>query len=101
MTGYPTTLVEALDRLPGSANADGSLRGFRFLTTDREDRFYPYADLRAEAHRRAAILASHGLAKGDTVALDARTRTTAAFKGEKDEDDKAKAPPPKAGPPGK
>ena len=69
MTGYPTTLVEALDRLPGSANADGSLRGFRFLTTDREDRFYTYADLRAEAHRRAAILASHGLQKGDTVAL--------------------------------
>ncbi|MBN8613181.1 MAG: fatty acyl-AMP ligase [Deltaproteobacteria bacterium] len=69
MTGYPTTLVEALDRLPGSANADGSLRGFRFLTTDREDRFYTYADLRAEAHRRAAILASHGLSKGDTVAL--------------------------------
>jgi fatty-acyl-CoA synthase len=69
MTGYPTTLVEALDRLPGSQNADGSLRGFRFLTTDREDRFYSYADLRAEAHRRAAILASHGLEKGDTVAL--------------------------------
>jgi fatty-acyl-CoA synthase len=69
MTGYPTTLVEALDRLPGSQNADGSLRGFRFLTTDREDRFYSYADLRAEAHRRAAILASHGLTKGDTVAL--------------------------------
>ncbi len=69
MTGYPTTLVEALDRLPGSKNADGTLRGFRFLTTEREDRFYPYEALRAEAHRRAALLAAHGLVKGDTVAL--------------------------------
>jgi fatty-acyl-CoA synthase len=64
MTGYPSTLVEALDRLPG-----GDQRGFRFLTTERQERFYPWEALRAEAHRRAAILAATGLQKGDTVAL--------------------------------
>jgi hypothetical protein len=35
MTGYPTTLVEALDRLPR-----GDARGFRFLTSDRRERFF-------------------------------------------------------------
>lgn len=64
MAGYPSTLVEALDRLPG-----GEARGFRFLTTEREERYYPYEALRAEAHRRAAFLAATGLRKGDTVAL--------------------------------
>ncbi|GAB4201749.1 MAG: fatty acyl-AMP ligase [Sandaracinaceae bacterium] len=64
MTGYPATLVEALDRLPG-----GDQRGFRFLTTEREERYYPWEALRVEAHRRAAFLAATGLRKGDTVAL--------------------------------
>jgi fatty-acyl-CoA synthase len=64
MAGYPSTLVEALDRLPG-----GEKRGFRFLTSEREERYYPYEALRAEAHRRAAFLAATGLRKGDTVAL--------------------------------
>ncbi|MFN9809258.1 MAG: fatty acyl-AMP ligase [Deltaproteobacteria bacterium] len=64
MTGYPTTLVEALDRLPR-----GDARGFRFLTSDRRERFFSWEALRAEAHRRAAILAATGLEKGDTVAL--------------------------------
>ncbi|MFO0713548.1 MAG: fatty acyl-AMP ligase [Sandaracinus sp.] len=64
MTGYPTTLVEALDRLPG-----GDARGFRFLTSEREERYYPWHALRTEAHRRAAILSATGLVKGDTVAL--------------------------------
>jgi len=64
MTGYPSTLADALDRLPG-----GDKRGFRFLTTEREDRYFPWEALRAEAHRRAAFLAATGLRKGDTVAL--------------------------------
>ncbi len=64
MTGYPSTLADALDRLPG-----GDKRGFRFLTTEREDKYFPWEALRAEAHRRAAFLAATGLRKGDTVAL--------------------------------
>ena len=64
MTGYPTTLVAALDRLPS-----GDKRGFRFLTSEREDKYFPYEAMRAEAHRRAAFLAATGLKKGDTVAL--------------------------------
>ncbi len=64
MAGYPSTLVDALDRLPS-----GEARGFRFVTTDREERYFPYEAMRAEAHRRAAFLAAAGLRKGDTVAL--------------------------------
>ena len=64
MTGYPSTLVDALDRLPS-----GDKRGFRFLTTEREEKYFPYEAMRAEAHRRAAFLAATGLKKGDTVAL--------------------------------
>ena len=64
MTGYPTTLVAALDALPG-----GEARGFRFIGSDREERYFPYEALRAEAHRRAAFLTSLGLKKGDTVGL--------------------------------
>jgi fatty-acyl-CoA synthase len=64
MAGYPSTLVEALDRLPS-----GEARGFRFITTDREERYFPYEAMRAEAHRRAAFLSAAGLRKGDTVAL--------------------------------
>ena len=49
--GTPETLVEALS-LP-----DGEARGFRFLGLDREERYYPpYAAMRAEAQRRAALL---------------------------------------------
>ncbi len=61
---YPSTLVEALERLP-----DGEARGFRFLGLDRQERYYPYAAMRAEAKRRAAFLAAAGLEKGDRVAL--------------------------------
>ncbi len=60
----PHTLVEALDRLP-----DGAERGFRFYGLDREERYFPYASMRAEAARRAAFLGASGLAKGDRVAL--------------------------------
>ncbi len=60
----PSTLVEALARLP-----DGDARGFRFVGLDRQERFYPYGAMRAEAERRAAFLADAGLVKGDRVAL--------------------------------
>ena len=61
---HPQTLVEALYRLP-----DGDERGFRFLGLDREERYYPYAAMRAEAERRAAFLGATGIRKGDRVAL--------------------------------
>ncbi len=64
MVEYPSTLVEALDRLPG-----GDKRGFRFVTTDRQELYFPYEAMRAEAHRRAAFLAATGLKKNDTVAI--------------------------------
>jgi fatty-acyl-CoA synthase len=60
----PSTLLEALDRLPA-----GEQRGFRFIGLDRQERYLPYAAMRAEAERRAAVLASSGLAPGDRVAL--------------------------------
>ncbi|HEY8429667.1 MAG TPA: fatty acyl-AMP ligase [Sandaracinaceae bacterium] len=60
----PSTLVEALYRLPG-----GESRGFRFIGLDRKERYFPYAAMRAEAERRAAFLAGAGLARGDRVAL--------------------------------
>jgi fatty-acyl-CoA synthase len=60
----PTTLVEALSRLPR-----GPARGFRFIAADGSERFFPYEALEAEARRRAALLASVGIGKGDRVAL--------------------------------
>lgn len=60
----PVTLVEALERLP-----DGDERGFRFLGLDRQERYFPYAAMRAEAERRAAFLTAVGLAPGERVAL--------------------------------
>ncbi|MFW6051166.1 MAG: fatty acyl-AMP ligase [Myxococcota bacterium] len=64
MNGPDLTLVSALARLPR-----GPERGFRFIGTDREERYFPYEELEAEAHRRAAHLAAMGLRKGDRVAL--------------------------------
>jgi fatty-acyl-CoA synthase len=64
MAGGAQTLVSALAALPR-----GPERGFRFYGTDREERYFPYEDLEAEALRRAAHLAALGLAKGDRVAL--------------------------------
>ena len=61
---YPSTLVEALDRLPG-----GEARGFRFITNERAELYFPYEAMRAEAHRRAAFLAATGLRKDESVAL--------------------------------
>ncbi len=60
----PLTLVSAMSRL-----RRGPGRGFRFVTTKGEERFYAYEALEAEAHRRAAHLASLGLAKGDRLAI--------------------------------
>ncbi len=47
----------------------GEGRGFRFVARDRTETYFPYEDLEAEAHRRAALLAQRGLRKGDRVAL--------------------------------
>jgi fatty-acyl-CoA synthase len=58
------TLVSALASLPRGAE-----RGFRFCGTDRQERYFPYEALEAEAYRRGAHLAAMGLAKGDRVAL--------------------------------
>src|SRR4051812_48674850 len=60
----PTTLVEALSRLPR-----GSERGFRFIAADGSERFFSYEAMETEARRRAALLASLGVAKGARVAL--------------------------------
>ncbi|MDQ3031165.1 MAG: fatty acyl-AMP ligase [Myxococcota bacterium] len=70
MTSYPATLADALDRLPG-----GEARGFRFYGADRQERYFPYEAMRAEAHRRAAFFsqlesaAGGRLRKGDCIAL--------------------------------
>jgi fatty-acyl-CoA synthase len=58
------TLVEALSLL-----RRGPGRGFRFIGLDRQERYYGYEELEAEAHRRAAHLHAMGLRKGDRVAL--------------------------------
>jgi fatty-acyl-CoA synthase len=72
-SGAPRTLVEALDRLPFPAPPGGeatvSGRGFRFYGSDRQERFFTYDAMRAEAIRRAAFLSALGLRKGDCVAL--------------------------------
>lgn len=63
----PTTLVEALTRL--AHTPAGSERGFRFIAADGSERFFSYEAMESEARRRAALLASLGVAKGDRVAL--------------------------------
>jgi fatty-acyl-CoA synthase len=60
----PSTLVDALASLPR-----GQERGFRFRSIEGEERYHPFEELEREAHRRAALLAGIGLAKGDRVAL--------------------------------
>jgi fatty-acyl-CoA synthase len=62
--GDGTTLVSAM-----SALRRGPGRGFRFVGLDRQERYFPYEDMEAEAHRRAAFLLDRGLKKGDRVAL--------------------------------
>ncbi len=63
-TDSDLTLVSALRRLPR-----GDARGFRFIGRDREERYFPYERLEAEADARAAHLARLGVAKGEKVAL--------------------------------
>jgi fatty-acyl-CoA synthase len=60
----PRTLIEGIARLPR-----GEHKGFRFVTTKGEERYFPYERMEAEARRRAAFLATLGLRKGDRVAL--------------------------------
>jgi fatty-acyl-CoA synthase len=60
----PTTLAQALSALPR-----GEARGFRFIGSDGQERYFPYETLEAEAVRRAALLAARGIEKGDRVAL--------------------------------
>ncbi len=62
--GENLTLVSAMTRL-----RRGHGRGFTFVGRDREERFYPYEALEAEAWRRAAFLQEHGLKKGDRATL--------------------------------
>ncbi len=64
MSGGAQTLTEALARLP-----KGEARGFRFVGSDGEERFFSYDSMRGEATRRASLLAAHGVKKGDRVAL--------------------------------
>src|SRR5690349_24672425 len=64
MSDRPRTLVEALSRLPR-----GQARGFRFIGSDGIERYFPYEELEREALRRAGLLFSQGVRKGDRVAL--------------------------------
>ncbi len=59
-----TTLVEAMHDL-----RSGPGRGFRFVGLDRQERFFAYEEMLAEAKRRAAFLQAMGLEKGDRAAL--------------------------------
>ncbi len=47
----------------------GEGRGFTFVGRDRQERYWPYEALEAEAHRRAAFLHAMGVRKGDRLAL--------------------------------
>ncbi len=58
------TLVSSLSSL-----RRGEGRGFTFVGTDRQERYFGYDALEIEAHRRAAFFAAHGLGKADRVAL--------------------------------
>ncbi|MDB4987936.1 MAG: Pyoverdine chromophore precursor synthetase PvdL [Myxococcaceae bacterium] len=64
MRKSPSTLVEALSALPR-----GHARGFRFIGSDGQERYFPYEALEAEARCRAGLLAQLGVEKGDRVAL--------------------------------
>jgi HlyD family secretion protein len=70
-------------------------------------KFYAYVVTPLGLERREVVIGEsndlqvqvlEGLKEGESVALDARTRVAAAFKDEKEEDDRSKAGPPKAAP---
>ena len=58
------TLVHAVRALAGD-----DARGFVFFRSDGTERLYTFAQIEAEAQRRANSLAALGLAKGDRLAL--------------------------------
>lgn len=58
------TIVDALRSLSGVRD-----RGFVFVRPDGTEKTYAFADLAAEAERRAGHLAARGLRKGDRLAL--------------------------------
>lgn len=58
------TLVQAMRDL-----RTGPGRGFRFVGLDRQERYFGYEELLAEAERRGAHLQAMGLRKGDRAAL--------------------------------
>lgn len=60
----PTHLVQALASLPR-----GQDRGFRFIGSDRVERYFAWEDVQRHALCRAAVLQQHGLQPGDRVAL--------------------------------
>ena len=60
----PPTLSEALRQL-----ADRRDRGFVFVRPDGTERFCSFADIAADAERRAADLHARGLVKGDRLAI--------------------------------
>lgn len=57
-------LVAAIDAGQGL-----TAKGYTFLDRDTEGNFYSFEKLREEAMRRAAHLRSHGLKKGDRIAM--------------------------------
>jgi len=57
-----TTLVECLQTLPQTED-----RGYHFVGLDREERFFSFKSMYAEARRRGAALQQAGLAKGDRL----------------------------------
>jgi fatty-acyl-CoA synthase len=64
MASPTVTFVDALARLPAD-----EARGFRFVGSDGQERYFSYRAMREEAARRAALLAGIGVNKGDRVAL--------------------------------
>ena len=64
MPNAPATLVEALAALPRTPD-----RGFKFQGLDGDEHYHAFAELEAEAERRARRLLALGLNKGDRLAL--------------------------------
>ena len=61
----PITFTQAIDRL------NARTRGFTFLPSDSKgrERFFSFADLRAEVRRRAGLLTLQGVRVGDRIAV--------------------------------
>jgi len=64
----PVTFIEAIDRL--AMNGWGEKNGFTFMSSGQAgETFMPFASMRGEVRRRAAILLEKGIVPGDRVAL--------------------------------